>query len=142
MNAVDTNLLVYAHRSDAAFHTQAREFIRSLAEGGEPWAIPWPCVHEFLAVVTNPKIWKRPSPPEIALAAVAAWRSAPKLFLLAEDDQYWQVLDSLVRASKVVGAKVHDARIAALALHHRVDTLFTADRDFSRFSGLRAKNPL
>ena len=142
MNAVDTNLLVYAHRADATFHAEARGFIRSLAEGSEAWAIPWPCIHEFLAVVTNPKIWKQPSPPESALAAVAAWRAAPKLFLLAEDEQYWPVLEGLLLASKVVGAKVHDARIAALALHHRIDTLFTADRDFSRFAGLRTKNPL
>lgn len=142
MNAVDTNLLVYAHRTDSAFHAQARTFLRALAEGDVAWAIPWPCVHEFLAIVTNPRIWKRPSPPGTALAAVAAWRSSPKLFLLAEDEQYWQVLENLMRTSKVVGGKVHDARIAALALHHRIDTLFTADRDFSRFSALRTKNPL
>ena len=142
MNAVDTNLLVYAHRTDATFHSRAREFIKSLAEGNEAWAIPWPCVHEFLAVVTNPRIWKQPSPLKTALGAIAAWRSSPKLFLLAEDEQYWTVMEELVLSSKVVGAKVHDARIAALALHHRVDTLFTADRDFGRFRGLRTKNPL
>lgn len=92
--------------------------------------------------MTNPRIWKQPTAPATALAAVAAWRSASKLFLLSEDEEYWPVFDSLSRASKVVGGKVHDARIAALALHHRVDTLFTADRDLSRFRDLRTKNPL
>jgi len=142
VNAVDTNLLVYAHRADSTFHIRAREVVRELAEGAEPWAIPWPCIHEFLAVVTNPRIWKQPTPPETALAAVASWRAAPRLFLLAEDDNYWPTLEALVRESKIVGAKVHDARIAALVLHHRVDVLFTADRDFSRFARVRTKNPL
>jgi toxin-antitoxin system PIN domain toxin len=142
VNAVDTNVLVYAHRIDSSFHAPARALLRSLAEGVEPWAIPWPCIHEFLAVVTNSRIWKQPTPPETALAAVAAWRESPKLYLLAEDDAYWPVLESLVRESKVQGAKLHDARIAALAIHHRVDTLLTADRDFSRFPRLRTKNSL
>jgi toxin-antitoxin system PIN domain toxin len=142
VNAVDTNLLVYAHRADTSFHAQARQVVRELAEGTEAWCIPWPCIHEFLAVVTNPRIWKVPTPTATALAEVAAWRSSPKLALLAEDDAYWPVLDALLRESRVQGAKVHDARIAALALHHRVSALLSADRDFSRFPQLRTKNPL
>jgi hypothetical protein len=142
VNAVDTNLLVYAHRLDTSFHTRAREVVRDLAEGVDAWGIPWPCIHEFLAVVTNPRIWKVPTPVEAAVAAVLAWRGSPKLFLLAEDDSYWPMFEAVLRESRVRGAKVHDARIAALAMHHRVDTLFTADRDFSRFPKLRTQNPL
>jgi hypothetical protein len=142
VNAVDTNLLVYAHRADTSFHVSARRVVRELAEGAEAWAIPWPCVHEFIAVVTNPRIWKQPTPIETALAQVNAWRSSPKLFLLGEDEGYWSVFETVIVDSRVAGAKVHDARIAALAMHHRVDHLLTADRDFSRFSKLKVKNPL
>lgn len=142
MNAVDTNLLVYAHRQDSTFHAAARRVIRELAEGSGPWSIPWPCVHEFVAVVTNPRIWKVPTPLETALAEVNAWRQSPKLFLLAEHDDYFAVLEELLLESRVHGAKVHDARIAALALYHRVHTLLTADRDFSRFPRLKTRNPL
>jgi uncharacterized protein len=91
VNAVDTNLLVYAHRSDSSLHERAREFVRALAEGSSAWAIPWPCIHEFLAVVTNPRIWKTPTPVHLALAEVAAWVGSPKLFLLAEDEGYWPI---------------------------------------------------
>jgi toxin-antitoxin system PIN domain toxin len=142
LKAVDTNLLVYAHRADVSFHERAREVVRGLAEGTDAWGIPWPCIHEFLAVVTNPKIWKIPTPLDAALAQVRAWKKSPKLFLLSEDDAYWRVLDQLLRHSRVQGPKVHDARIAALVMHHRVDELLTADRDFSRFASVKVRNPL
>ena len=62
MIAVDTNLLVYAHRPDTAFHDAARSVMRRLAEAGAMWAIPWPCIHEFLATVTRPTVWSDPTP--------------------------------------------------------------------------------
>jgi toxin-antitoxin system PIN domain toxin len=142
VNAVDTNLLVYAHRADTSFHARAREIVRGLAEGPNAWSIPWPCLHEFVAVVTSARVWKVPTPLETALAEVSAWLASPKLFLLGEDEAYWPVLERILRESRVQGAKVHDARIAALAIHHRVDVLLSADRDFSRFPRLRVQNPL
>ena len=54
MIAVDTNLLVYAHRRDSEWNTAARSALSDLAEGRRAWAIPWPCVHEFVAIVTHP----------------------------------------------------------------------------------------
>lgn len=62
MIAVDTNILVYAHREDSLFHEQAYACLESLANGGAPWAIPWPCLHEFLAIVTHPRIYRPPTP--------------------------------------------------------------------------------
>ena len=56
MIAVDTNILVYAHRADSEWHDRAALRLRELAEGRAPWAIPWPCIHEFLAIVTHPRI--------------------------------------------------------------------------------------
>jgi hypothetical protein len=52
------------------------------------------------------------------------------------------VLAGLLETSGVAGAKVHDARIAALCLSHGVAELWTADRDFSRFPSLTTRNPL
>ena len=60
MIAVDTNLLVYAHREDSAWHDTAYTRITELAEGRAPWAIPWPCIHEFLAIVTHPPLFLPP----------------------------------------------------------------------------------
>lgn len=142
MIAFDTNILVYAHRKDATFHERAAACVREHAEGSAAWAIPWPCVHEFLAVVTNPRIWRVPSPLPAALAQVESWRESPTLRLLAEEGDYWAVLAEVLATSRVVGGKIHDARIAALALHHGVRELLSADRDFSRMTALTVRNPL
>lgn len=142
MIAVDTNLLVYAHRKDSQWHSDAATAVRSLAEGSAPWAIPWPCIHEFLAVVTHPRIYAPPTPPAAASAQISAWLASPTLVLLSEGPGYWELLAELLTASKVRGGQVHDARVAALCLHHGASELWTADRDFSRFGELTARNPL
>jgi len=140
--AVDTNILVYAHREDSPWHDVARERLAELAEGRAAWAILWPCLHEFLAIVTHPRIYNPPSPLEIAQAQVEAWLEAPGLVLLAETPGYWPELRATLKASRVAGPAVHDARIAALCRLHGVQELWTADRDFSRFQGFRIVNPL
>jgi uncharacterized protein len=141
--AFDTNVLVYAHRAESPFHRRAAELVREASEGRAAWAIPWPCVHEFLGIVTNPKIFKTPTPLDAAVAQVEAWMSSPTLVLLAEEPVgYWPLLVRLLRAGRIQGARVHDARVAALAELHGVDDLLTADRDFSRFPDLVTRNPL
>jgi toxin-antitoxin system PIN domain toxin len=140
--AVDTNLLVYAHRQDASRHVAAERVVRQLAEGGAPWAIPWPCVHEFLAVVTHPRIYRPASTLDQAIAQVEAWRTSKSLVLLAEDDESWDHLVAVVRRAQSFGPTVHDARIAALCARQGVREPWSADRDFSRFAGLSVRNPL
>jgi hypothetical protein len=140
--AVDTNLLVYAHREDSPWHEPAYTRLAELAEGRAPWAIPWPCLHEFLAIVTHPRIFAPPSPLAAALDQVEAWLEAPSLVLLAEAERYWPALRVAVETGRVVGAQVHDARVAALCRLHGVRELWTADRDFGRFPDLTVRNPL
>lgn len=142
MIAVDTNILVYVHREGAPFHEAAAALLKSLAEGNAPWAIPWPCLHEFYGVVTHPNIYDPPSSIPEALDQIDAWLESPNLVLLTEADQYWSELRSLLIASKVTGPRVHDARIAALCRQHAVRELWSADRDFSRFADLTVRNPL
>lgn len=142
MIAVDTNILVYAHREDASWHAAAFAKVRALAEGRAAWAIPWPCLHEFLAVVTHPRIYTPPTPIAKALEQVAAWIESPSVVLLSEGSGYWERLHKTMGVGRIVGPQVHDARIAALCLEHGVRELWTADRDFSRFPDLKALNPL
>ena len=142
MIAVDSNLLVYAHREDSPWHAPAYGCLARLAQGRSSWAIPWPCLHEFLAIVTHPKIYAPPTPLEKAVDQVEAWLESPSLVLLAEVADYWPQLRSLVRAGKASGPKAHDARVAAICLQHGVSELWTVDRDFSRFSGFNVRNPL
>ncbi|MBO0685961.1 MAG: VapC toxin family PIN domain ribonuclease, partial [Candidatus Dormibacteraeota bacterium] len=72
MIAIDTNLLVYAHRRDADLHGPAARRVADLAEGMTAWAIPWPCIHEFLAIVTHPRVYTPPSTLAQALVQVDA----------------------------------------------------------------------
>ena len=142
MIAVDTNVLVYAHREDSAWHSGAYLCVEGLAQGRGAWAIPWPCLHEFLAIVTHPRIYDPPTPLEKALNQVDAWLEAPGLILLGESGGYWSELRALLANGRVTGGQVHDARVAALCLEHGAAELWTADRDFSRFPGLKVRNPL
>jgi uncharacterized protein len=140
--AVDTNILVYAHRKEAPHFRVAAALLKDLSEKADPWAIPWPCVSEFFSVVTNAKLWKgAESTPEEALKQLNAWRSAPSCALLSETPESFDTFSSVVMASRVRGAAVHDARISALCKTHGIKTLISADRDFSRFSHLKVKNP-
>jgi uncharacterized protein len=142
MIAIDTNILVYAHRQDAPFHQQAARCVAEVAEGRAAWAIPWPCLHEFLAIVTRQGIYRPPTPLSVALDHVDSLLESPTLVLLAESEQHWGDLRALLIASQVTGARVHDARIAALCREHGVRELWSADRDFGRFPGLEVVNPL
>jgi toxin-antitoxin system PIN domain toxin len=140
--AIDTNLLVYAHREESPFYTSAEASIRSLAESSMPWAIPWPCIHEFLAIVTHHRIFNPPTPLARALEQVDAWASSPSLAFLSEETAYWTKLRHLLKAGRVLGPQIHDARVAALCVHHGVTELWSADRDFNRYPDLAVRNPL
>jgi len=142
MIAVDSNLLVYAHREDSPWHEAAYSRIVELAEGHAPWAIPWPCIHEFIAIVTHARIYAPPTPLKKAVDQVEAWLESPSLVLLVESENYWHQLRTILQAGRVSGPQVHDARVAALCQQHGVSELWTVDRDFGRFPSLKVRNPL
>lgn len=142
MIAFDTNLLVYAHRSENPWHSGAKKALLEAAEGQSPWAVPWPCIHEFLNIVTNARIFKKPTPLRTALQFVRDIAGSPQLHLLAEEEGYFETLTEIAQIGKVRGPLIHDARIAALCILHGVTLLYSADRDFGRFPKLKVHNPL
>jgi toxin-antitoxin system PIN domain toxin len=140
--ALDTNILVYSHRRDSPWHEPARAAVAAVAEGPARWALPWPCVHEFFAVVTHPRIYSPPSSGDAAIAQIEAWLESPTVEPIGEDAGYWPALRALLKDGQIQGPRVHDARIAALCLLHGVRELWSADRDFGRFPALTVKNPM
>jgi toxin-antitoxin system PIN domain toxin len=140
--AIDTNILVYAHREDAPGHKLALSALTALAEGRGEWAVPWPCLHEFMAIVTHPRIFRIPTPLTKALAQVHAWLESPTLVLLAETPDHWSHLQRMLIDGRVAGPMVHDARVAALCEEHGIAELWSADRDFGRFPHVKVRNPL
>ncbi len=142
MIAVDTNLLVYAHRREARLGDAAHAIMTGLAQGDRAWAIPWPCCYEFLSVVTNRRIWKdEATAPEHAWRQFQAWAASPSNQMIGETDDFTDNLQRFVSRPHVVGGVVHDARIAALCVVHGVEVLLTRDRDFSLFPELRTRDP-
>ena len=142
MIAVDTNVLVYAHRREAKVGDRAHAVVRELAEGDRPWAIPWPCCYEFLSVVTNRRIWRdAATPPERAWQQFSAWMASPSNRMIGETTAFEDVLRRFVLRPRVVGGVVHDARIAAICVAHGVEALLTRDRDFSLFGELPVQDP-
>ncbi|MBI3417351.1 MAG: PIN domain-containing protein [Verrucomicrobia bacterium] len=142
MIALDTNLLIYAYREDSEFHLPTLEQLRPVIEGNRPWALPWPCVHEFIGVVTHEKVFKPASPLSSVLGFLDSLFGSAQLHLLSESRGYFEKLRELALAARLKGPRIHDARIAALCLHHGVRELWTADRDFSAFPQLKTRNPL
>lgn len=142
MIAVDTNILVHAHRKEASLHEPACKTVKDLAESMRPWCI---CLHsliEFYGIATHPKIWREASSPEQAFRQIHVWRSAPSLRILGDSAQLLESLESITATAKIQGPMIHDARIVACCLSNGIKELWTVDRDFSRFPDLKTRNPL
>lgn len=142
MIALDTNLLVYAHRADTPNHEAARQALERVARHPHGWAIPWPCAHEFLAVVTGRAFGSARTPVAIAFETLQAWLAHPGCQAIGETPGHATILAALAARAGLAGGAVHDARIAAICIGHRVEEFWTADRDFDRFPDLRIRNPL
>lgn len=142
MIAVDTNILLYAHREEMPQHEAAFAAVQGLVESGRSWAIPWPCVHELWGLATNKRVFVDAVPPERGADLLREILALPGLVTLAETRRHAEILLALADGSPIVGGRVHDAKIAAICLGHDVDVLWTADRDFSAFPALRTRNPL
>lgn len=141
MQAIDTNVLIYAEIRSSHWHEKAQRLLRELAEGALPWAIPWPCIYEFLRVVTHPRVYHPPIPLSIALNDLRHILESPTLILLSETSNHPNVMMMVLEESGVSGNLIHDAHIAALCLEHGISELISGDRDFTRFPSLTIRNP-
>ena len=141
MIALDTNILVYARREETAHHARAKEILKEFAEGEQPWALPWPCVYEFIRVVTHPRVFDPPTDLEVVLNDLDSLLQSPSLTLLREGSRHAVFMQRLLRSGQATGNLAHDGHIAALITEHGVSELWTADRDFARFPGIRVRNP-
>lgn len=139
--AVDTNILIYAHRAECTEHRRARRLLAGLAETDIPWALAWPCVYEFLRVVTHPKVFHPVTPLGVAWQNIEALLQSPSLLMLTETERHAPILAGLLAETPISGNILHDAHIVALMIEHGVREIYTADADFGRFEGIKAVNP-
>jgi hypothetical protein len=142
MIAVDTNLLVYARVPESPWHFKARAVLQPCLNASAQWAVPWPCVHEFYSVVTNPRIFNKPLSSAEAFAFLDVLNSGGNLRFIGEGPSHLERLRELAVPARLSGGAIHDARIAAICLEHGVHELWSADRDFVRWPQLKVVNPL
>ena len=133
MIAIDTNILVYAHREEYPRHVEAKANIVKLAVGAAPWGVPVFCLGEFVRVVTHRRILSPPSTLEQAVAFLDRLNESESYRVLLPDVDYFSDLKAALALGGARGNLAFDAQIAALCARHGA-TLLTADHDFARFS--------
>lgn len=136
MIAVDTNVLVYAHREELSQHRAARRKLLTLAQDDERWAIPVFCLGEFLRVVTHRRLFDPPFTPAEACEALGRVLASPSLVVLRPGERFADLLIAATREMNAVGNLVFDAQIVALCREGGVRSLLTEDRDFDRVRDL------
>lgn len=139
MQLPDVNVLIYAHREDAAEHDRYAAWLMSLTAADEPFALSEVVLASFLRIVTNPKIFDSPTPMETAIAFCQRLVAWPRAVMLVPGHQHWEIFVGL--CANIQGPLVTDAYLAALAIEHGCE-LVTTDSDFARFQGLRWRHPL
>ena len=140
MIAVDTNVLIYAHRGETAWHEAARARLVALAEGPARWGLPVFCVTEFMRVVTHGRVFNPPSSVSQAAAFIENLLAAPNCELVRPGAEFLDLLMDTARRSDARGNLMFDAQIAALCLEYGIETVLTNDRDFGRFDSLRVQS--
>lgn len=140
MIALDTNLLVYAHRSRTPEHARARKAIERAA-GGAGWGIAAATVTEFWAIVTHPQAAGRPSTASQAGRFLRGLLQAGALIWLPGPG-FGDRLVQLATDLGVVGSRVFDLQIAVAVFEGGATELWTHDARFVKIPGLRVHDPL
>ena len=140
MIAVDTNILVYAHREESPQHARALARLRQLAEGAQTWALPVFSLGEFVRVVTHPAVYHPPSTVDEATEALEGLLASPSVLVLTPAEGYWQLLKEALGEARATGNLVFDAQIVAVCREHGVRALLTEDRDFHRFGAFTVEH--
>lgn len=141
MMLVDANLLLFAYNPRAEQHAPSREWLERILNGQELVRFAWLTIRAFLRISTNSRVFEHPLTSDEASQAISAWLAQPAAAILEPGERHWEILRRLVKDAQATGPLVMDAAVAALAIEHGA-TLFTTDRDFSRFPDLKWKNPL
>lgn len=137
---VDTNILVYATDTGTDTGGIANDLIERLARGPDLLYVFWPALMGFVRIATHPGINERPLTPAEALGSIAALLDRPHVRAPGEGNGFLGIYEAT--APKVTrGRQVPDAHIAALMRQHGVATIYTRDRDFRRFDGIRVEDP-
>jgi toxin-antitoxin system PIN domain toxin len=137
----DVNVLVYAHREDAPGHVAYRNWLEELINSDQAYGFSELVLSGFLRVVTHPRIFNPPSDLTVAFSFISIIRSQPNAVLIAPGPRHWEIFKNLCQSANTKGNLIPDAYLAALAIESGSEWI-TTDRDYSRFTGLKWRQPL
>jgi uncharacterized protein len=138
---LDVNILLYAYGAASPRHREARAWLEKVFSGAEPVGLPWQTLAAFIRIVTNPRLPGFRRSAEEALRVVDEWLEQPNVRALVSGDQHWSLFRRMIIEGQASGPLVSDAQLAAVTIEYG-GVLYTTDRDFARFPGLRWMNPL
>jgi toxin-antitoxin system PIN domain toxin len=140
---VDANVLIYSVNEDAEFHQRAKQFIEKCAESSEPWVFPWPVACAFIRICTHSGILPRPLSPLQAITTIDQFIGLPHVTLVGEDDENcWNLFSHDITSLHLRGNAITDTLIIAIMRSKGVSTIYSKDRDFLRFKGIKVIDPL
>lgn len=139
--AIDANLLLYASDDDSPFHERATVLLDEIAIGPELAYLFWPTAMAYLRIATHPAIFARPLSHAEARSNLESLLALPHVQAVGETDAFWRRFTEVADDVLPTGNLVPDAHIVALMLEHGVRTIWTRDRDYRAFSGIRVKDP-
>jgi toxin-antitoxin system PIN domain toxin len=138
---VDANILLYAEDQLSSRHAAARAWWDAELSGNSPVCLCWTVLGAFIRIGTNPRVFEHPLSLDQALARIQSWMDQPCTRIISPTERHWTVFQKLLRDGQAVANLVTDAHLAALAVEHGCE-LISTDSDFSRFPGVRWRNPL
>jgi uncharacterized protein len=137
----DVNLLVFAHDETSAHHERARQWWEEQLNGTRMVCLSWVVLLGLIRLLTNPRIFQNPFPPREILAIIESWLVLPHVRVIHPSEHHFALLSRLLESLGTAGNLTTDAHLAALAIERGL-VLHSTDADFSRFPGLKWKNPL
>jgi len=140
-STVDANILVYASNELAGEHPRAKKLVDELIAGPALTTLFWPVLLSYLRIVTHPGIFQRTLPPDVAAAAIDRLIGAPSVQIVGQGPAFWAAYRSIDIGQAIRGNDVPDAAIVAMMVANGVSTIYTGDRGFRRFDGIRVINP-
>jgi uncharacterized protein len=109
--------------------------------GSSPVCVCWSVISAFLRIATHRQIFECPITLEEAVNRVESWLHQPCVRIVQPTERHWQFFREMLTTGKATANLVADAHLATLSLEHGCE-LNSTDMDFTRFPGLKWRNPL
>ena len=142
MIAIDTNLLIYAHRAGVAEHRAARRAVQRACDDARGWGVSVASISEFWSIVTHPAAGGGPSQPAEAADFIGSLVETAEMQVWLPHPGFAERLMQLARDLNVSGVRIFDLQIALTAFENGASELWTHDTNFVDVPGLRIVDPV